>query len=98
LTPAFNRIDTGKLPQEPRSVPRLRADGLNRVSSWDISFPPARFPGVWLYLYLVAAKASGSRSSSTPTTAMPSRSLLEELRGATLESRLEAMGVLRSLF
>ena len=28
-----------------------------------------------------------------PTTGMPSRRLLEELRGATLESRLEEMGV-----
>ena len=34
--------------------------------------------------------------SSTPTTPMPSRRLLEELRGATLETRLEEMGVLRS--
>ena len=32
-----------------------------------------------------------------PTTAMPSRRLLEELRAATLESRLEELGVLRSL-
>ena len=31
-----------------------------------------------------------------PITAMPSRRLLEELRGATLESRLEELGVLRS--
>ena len=32
-----------------------------------------------------------------PTTAMPSRRLLEELRAATIESRLEELGVLRSL-
>jgi transposase InsO family protein len=31
-----------------------------------------------------------------PIPAMPSRRLLEELHGATLESRLEEMGVLRS--
>ena len=31
-----------------------------------------------------------------PTMAMPSRRLLEELRAATLESRLEELGVLRS--
>ena len=31
-----------------------------------------------------------------PITAMPSRRLLEELRAATLESRLEELGVLRS--
>ena len=31
-----------------------------------------------------------------PITAMPRRRLLEELRGATLESRLEELGVLRS--
>ena len=31
-----------------------------------------------------------------PTTATPSRRLLEELRAATLESRLEELGVLRS--
>ena len=31
-----------------------------------------------------------------PTTATPSRRLLEELRAATLDSRLEELGVLRS--
>ena len=31
-----------------------------------------------------------------PTTETPSRRLLEELRAATLESRLEELGVLRS--
>ena len=29
-----------RLPQEPRHVPRLRADGLNQVWSWDISYLP----------------------------------------------------------
>jgi putative transposase len=42
-----------RLPQEPRSVPRLRADGPNHVWSWDISFLPTTVRGVWLYLYLV---------------------------------------------
>jgi hypothetical protein len=42
-----------RLPQEPRSVPRLMADGPNRVWSWDISFLPTTVRGVWLYLYLV---------------------------------------------
>ena len=34
-------------------MPRLRADGPNRVWSWDISFLPTKVRGVWLYLYLV---------------------------------------------
>jgi putative transposase len=42
-----------RLLQEPRSVPRLRADGPNQVWSWDISFLPTTVRGVWLYLYLV---------------------------------------------
>ena len=45
---------------------------------------------------LAAASASSSPLSSILTTAMPSRRLLAELRGATLESLLEEMGVLRS--
>ena len=32
---------------------RLRADGLNRVWRWDISFLPTTVRGAWLYLYLV---------------------------------------------
>jgi len=43
-----------------------------------------------------SARAVGSHWFSTPITATPSRRLLEELRAATLESRLEELGVLRS--
>jgi transposase InsO family protein len=42
-----------RLPQEPRSVLRLRADRPNELCSWDISFLPTTVRGVWLYLYLV---------------------------------------------
>ena len=42
-----------RLPQEPRSVPRLRADGPNLLWTWDISFLPTTVRGVWPYLYLV---------------------------------------------
>jgi len=48
-----NRRGRARLPQEPRSVPRLRADGPNKVWSWDISFLPTTVRDVWLYLYLV---------------------------------------------
>ena len=37
-----------RLPQEPRSVPRLRADRPNAVWSWVISFLPTTVRGVWL--------------------------------------------------
>ena len=48
-----HRRGRARLPQEPRSVPRLRADGPNQIWSWDISFLPTTVRGVWLYLYLV---------------------------------------------
>lgn len=48
-----HRRGRARLPQEPRAAPRLRADGLNQVWSWDISFLPTTVQGVWLYLYLV---------------------------------------------
>jgi hypothetical protein len=48
-----HRRGRARLPQEPRSVPRLRADRPNQVWSWDISFLPTTVRGVWLYLYLV---------------------------------------------
>ncbi len=47
------RYGQAKLPQEPRPVPRLRADGPNQVGSWDISYLPSKIKGIWLYLYLV---------------------------------------------
>ena len=43
----------GQPPQEPRPVPRLRADGPNHVWSWEITYLPTNVRGVWLYLYLV---------------------------------------------
>ena len=48
-----NRRGRARLPQEPRFVPRLRADRPNALWSWDISFLPTTVRGVWLYLYLV---------------------------------------------
>ena len=48
-----NRRGRARLPQEPRFVPRLRADSPNQVWSWDISFLPCTVRGVLLYLYLV---------------------------------------------
>jgi len=38
----------GRLAQETRHVPRLRADGTNQVWSWDICFLPTRVKGTWL--------------------------------------------------
>ena len=40
-------------PQQPRPVPRRRADGPNQLWSWDITYLPTSVRGVWLYLYLV---------------------------------------------
>ena len=48
-----HRRGRARLPQQPRSVPRHRADGPNRLWSWDISFLPTTVRGVWLHLYLV---------------------------------------------
>ena len=47
------RRGRARLPQEPRYVPRLRADRPNALWSWDISFLPTTVRGVWLYLYLM---------------------------------------------
>ena len=48
-----HRRGRARLPQEPRYVPRLRADRPNALWSWDISFLPTTVRGVWLYLYLM---------------------------------------------
>ena len=47
------RRGRARRPQEPRTVPRLRADRPNAVWSWDITYLPTTVRGVWLYLYLV---------------------------------------------
>jgi len=69
-----HRRGRARLPLEPRSVPRLRADGPNRVWSWDISFLPTTVRGVWLYLSL-----SGGRRLEPPT--WPLASVPEALGG-----------------
>ena len=118
-----HRRGRARLPQEPRSVPRLRADGPNRVWSWDISFLPTTVRGVWLYLYLVVDVWSrkvvawdvDEREDPAIAADLLSRACLREriskgrqqplilhadngnaMRAATLESRLEELGVLRS--
>ena len=126
-----HRRGRARLPQEPRSVPRLRADGPNQVWSWDISFLPTTVRGVWLYLYLVVDVWSrkvvawdvAEVESAEIAADLVQRACLKEryrrpsgfgshqcqqprlilhadngnaMRGATLESRLEEMGVLRS--
>jgi putative transposase len=126
-----HRRGRARLPQEPRSVPRLRADGPNQVWSWDISFLPTTVRGVWLYLYLVidvwsrkvVAWDVAEVESAQIAADLVQRACLKEryhrpsgfgsrqcqqqplilhadngnaMRGATLESRLEEMGVLRS--
>jgi hypothetical protein len=48
-----HRRGRARLPQEPRTVPRLRADGPNQLWCWDITYLPTTVRGVWLYLYLV---------------------------------------------
>jgi len=48
-----NRRGRARLPKEPRSVLRLRADRPNALWSWDIRFLPTTVRGVWLYIYLV---------------------------------------------
>ncbi|APD48734.1 IS3 family transposase [Synechococcus sp. SynAce01] len=126
-----HRRGRARLPQEPRSVPRLRADCPNEVWSWDISFLPTTVRGVWLYLYLVVDVWSrkvvawdvAEVESSEIAAELVQRACLKEryhrprgfdghqsqqqplilhadngnaMRGATLESRLEELGVLRS--
>ena len=126
-----HRRGRARLPQEPRSVPRLRADGPNRLWSWDITFLPTTVKGVWLYLYLVVDVWSrkvvawdvAEVESADIAADLVQRACFREryrrpsgfgshqcqqqplilhadngnaMRGATLESRLEEMGVLRS--
>ena len=126
-----NRRGRARLPQEPRSVPRLRADRPNALWSWDISFLPTSVRGVWLYLYLVVDVWSrkvvawdvAEVESAQIAADLVQRACLKEryhrpsgfgsrqcqqsplilyadngnaMREATLESRLEKMGVLRS--
>lgn len=118
-----HRRGRARLPQEPRPVPRLRADGPNQVWSRDISYLPTSVKGIWLYLYLVIdvwsrkVVAWDVESSEDPKLAanLVSRACLREritrrrkqplilhadngnaMRAATLEVRLEELGVLRS--
>ena len=92
---------------EPRPIPRLRADGLNQVWSWDISYLPSSVKGIWLYLYLMVDIWSGQvlawdveQSESAELAAqLVSRVCYENgssMRGATLEVRIEELGVLKS--
>jgi len=110
-------------PQEPRPVPRRRADGPNQLWSWDITYLPTSVRGVWLYLYLVVDVWSrkivawdiAEREDAQVAADLISRACLREriskrrqqrlilhadngsaMRAATLEVRLEELGVLRS--
>ena len=109
-------------PQEPRSVPSLRATGANKVLSRDITYLPTTVRGIWLYLYLVidvwnrkvVAWDVAEREDPAIAADLVSRACLRErisrggrplvlhadngnaTRAATLMSRLEELGVLRS--
>ena len=118
-----NRRGRARLPQEPRPVPRLRADGPNQVWSWDISYLPTSVKGIWVYLYLVidvwsrkvvAWDVEDSEDSKLAADLVARACLRERIsksrqqplilhadngnamRAATLEVRLEELGVLRS--
>jgi len=124
-----HRRGRARPPQEPRPVPRLRADGPKQVWSWDITYLPTTVRGVWLYLYLVidvwsrkvVAWDIAEREDAKIAADLVSRACLRErisrhrgfgtqqrpplilhadngnaMRAATLESRLEELGVLRS--
>ena len=117
------RRGRARLPQQPRPVPRLRADGPNQVWSWDISYLPTNVKGIWLYLYLVVDVWSRKivawdvEEKEDPEIAakLVTRACLRErisrrrqqplilhadngnaMRAATLEARLEELGILRS--
>jgi transposase InsO family protein len=126
-----HRRGRARLPQEPRSVPRLMADRPNAVWSWDITYLPTTVRGVWLYLYLVidvwsrkvVAWDVAEMESADIAAVLVQRACLREryrrpsgfganksthqplilhadngnaMRAATLEARLEELGVLRS--
>jgi transposase InsO family protein len=124
-----HRRGRARLPQEPRSVPRLMADRPNALWSWDITYLPTTVRGVWLYLYLVidvwsrkvVAWDVAEREDAKIAAELVSRACLRErisrhrgfgpqqrpplilhadngnaMRAATLEVRLEELGVLRS--
>lgn len=42
-----------RLPQEPRPVPRLSADGGHHVWSWNLTYLQTNVPGIWLYVSLM---------------------------------------------
>jgi len=118
-----HRRGRARPPQEPRPVPRLRADGPKQLWSWDITYLPTTVRGVWLYLYLVidvwsrkvVAWDVAEREDPATAANLVSRACLRErisnrrqhplilhadngnaMRAATLECRLEELGVLRS--
>ena len=118
-----HRRGRARPPQEPRPVPRLKAEGPNQVWSWDITYLPTSVRGVWLYLYLVVdvwsrkivAWEVAEREDAQIAADLVTRACLRErisrrrpqplilhadngnaMRAATLESRLEELGVLRS--
>lgn len=126
-----HRRGRARLPQPPRSVPRLSADRPNALWSWDITYLPTTVRGVWLYLYLVidvwsrkvVAWDVAEVESAEIAADLVQRACLKEryrrpsgfgshqcqqpplilhadngnaMRAATLESRLEELGVLRS--
>ena len=126
-----HRRGRARLPQPPRSVPRLSADRSNALWSWDITYLPTTVRGVWLYLYLVidvwsrkvVAWDVAEVESAEIAADLVQRACLKEryrrpsgfgshqchqpplilhadngnaMRAATLESRLEELGVLRS--
>jgi putative transposase len=39
--------------KEPRTPPRLQADGPNQLWCWDITYLPTMVKGLWLYLYMI---------------------------------------------
>jgi transposase InsO family protein len=91
LVARAHRHGRARPPQEPREVPRLKADGPIEVWSWEITYLPTSVPGVWLYLYRVIDV--WSRKSEAWDVADREDSQIT----ADLVSRLEELGVLRSI-